>query len=106
MALLLVKKVTVLTKYSDFANVFLKKSANVLLEQTKVNKPAIKLEKYKQPPYEPIYSLGPPVELKTLKSYIKTNLASSFIRALELLASALILFVRKPNGSLCLFVNY
>ena len=32
MALLLAKKVTILAKYSDFANVFLEKSANVLSE--------------------------------------------------------------------------
>ena len=32
MALLLAKKVIVPAKYSDFANVFLKKSANVFLE--------------------------------------------------------------------------
>ena len=105
MALLLVKKVTVSAKYSDFANAFLKKLANVFPEQTGANKHAIKLEKNKQPPYKPIYSLGP-VELKTFKAYIKTNLANGFIQTSKSLASALILFVRKPNGSFCLFVNY
>ena len=44
MALLLAKKVTVLGKYSDFANVFLEKSANVFLEQTGVNEYKIMLE--------------------------------------------------------------
>ena len=55
--------------------------------------------------YQPIYILGP-VEFETLKIYIKTNLANSFIRALKSLVSALILFIRKPNGSFCLCVNY
>ena len=105
MALLLAKKVTVLAKYLDFANVFLEKSANILLEQTGVNKHAIEVEKGKQPYYEPIYSLGL-VELKTLKTYIKTNLANGFMGASKSLVGAPSLFVRKPNDNLCLFVNY
>ena len=105
LALLLAGKVTVPTKYSDFADVFLEKPANVLPERTKANEHAIKLEKGNQPPYRPIYSLGP-VELKTLKTYIKTNLANGFIQALKSPASGLILFVRKLNGSLCLCVDY
>ena len=63
MALLLAKKLIVLAKYSDFAVIFLKKAANILLEQTRANKHAIKLEQDKQPPYRLIYSLGL-VELK------------------------------------------
>ena len=41
LALLLTKKVTVPTKYLDFANVFLEKSVNVLSEQTGANEHAI-----------------------------------------------------------------
>ena len=105
MAFLLVKKIIGLAKYSDFANVFLKKSANIFLEQTVANKHAIKLEKGKQPCYGPIYCLGP-IELKTLKTYIKTNLANSFIKALKPLAGAPILSVHTSNGSFCLCINY
>ena len=105
MALLLAKKVTVLAKYSDFLNVFLEKLANILLEQTGVNEYAIELEKSKQPPYRPIYSLEL-VELKILKIYIKANLANGFIRASKTSANTLILFVCKPDGSFCLCVNY
>ena len=105
LALLLAKEVTVPTKYSDFADVFLKKSANVLPERTWANEHAIELKEDKQPPYKPIYSLGP-VEFKTLKPYIKTNLANGFIRTSKSPAGAPILFVRKPNGSLCLCVDY
>ena len=104
-ALLLAKKVTVLAEYSDFADMFLKKSANVLPEQIGVNEHAIKLEKGKQPPYGPIYSLGP-VEFKILKIYIGTNLANGFIRASKSPKSPLILFVHKPESSFCLYVNY
>ena len=105
LALLLAKKVTVPTKYSDFANVFLEKSAKVAPERTGANEHMIKLKKGKQPPYELIYSLMP-VELKTLKTYIETNLTIGFIRESKSSASAPILFVRKHNGSLYLCVNY
>ena len=105
MALLLAKKVTLPNEYLDFADIFLKKSANVLPDQTGANKHTIELEKGKQPPYRPIYSLEP-VEFKTLKTYIKTNLANGFIRVLKSPAGAPILFVRKPNSSFRLYVNY
>lgn len=43
-ALLLVKKVKILFKYSDFSNIFLEKKALVLPELTKLNQHAIKLQ--------------------------------------------------------------
>ena len=46
----------------------------------------------KQLLYSLIYSLEP-VKLETLKSYIKVNLASSFIRPSKFVADTLILFV-------------
>ena len=64
-ALVLAEKVIVPAKYSDFANVFLEKSANVFPEQTEANEHAIKLEEGKQLPYGPIDCLGL-VEFKTL----------------------------------------
>ena len=85
MVLLLAKKVTVLAKYMDFADVFLEES--------------------KKLPYGPIYSLKP-VELKSLKIYIETILANGFIKGLKLPARAPILFVHKLNDSICLCVNY
>ena len=105
LALLLTEEVTVPVEYSDFADVFSEKSANVLPERTGANEHAIELEEGKQPPYGPIYSLEP-VELETLKTYIETNLANGFIRASKSPAGAPILFVRKPNGSLHLCINY
>ena len=105
LALLLAKEVNVLTEYWDFVDVFSKKSANVLPKRTGANEHAIELEKGKQPPYGPIYSLKT-VELKTQKTYIKTNLANGFIWALKSLAGALILFVCKLDDSFCLCINY
>ena len=93
------------TEYSDFADLFSEKSENVLSERIGANEHAIKLEEGKQPPYGPIYSLGP-VELETLKTYIETNLANGFIRASKSPAGAPILFVCKPDGSLRLCVDY
>ena len=70
-----------------------------------MNKNAIKLEEGKQPPFRPIYSLEL-VELETLKTYIKTNLANGFIRPSKSFAGALILFDRKLDRSLRLCINY
>ena len=77
----------------------------VLLEHTELNEHAIDLENGKQPPYGPIYSLGL-VELETLKTYIGTHLKTRFIRPFKSPAGASILFDKKPDGSLCLCVNY
>ena len=49
-----------------------------LLEYTKINNYTIKLEKDKQLFFSLIYILRL-IKLKTLKIYIKTNLASNFI---------------------------
>ena len=73
--MVLAKKVTISAKYPDFADVFLEESANVFSERSGVNGHAIELEKGKQSPYRLIYSLEP-VEFKTVKTYIETNLAT------------------------------
>ena len=56
-----------------------------------MNEHAIKLEEDKQPSFRPIYNLGL-VELETLKTYIKTNLANGFIQPSKSPAKAPILF--------------
>ena len=94
-----------MAKYLDFADIFAKKPANVLPEQTEVNKHTIELERGKQQPYGLFYSLKL-VEFKIFKTYIKTNLANGFISASKLPTIAPILFVCKPNSSYCLYVNY
>ena len=104
-ALLFIEKVLILAKYLDFANIFLKKSAQILPEQTRASKYTIMLEKSDQLPYRLIYSLGL-IELETLKSYIKINLVNGFMKASKLPESALIHFDHKLNGSYCLCVNY
>ena len=95
----------VLTKYSDFADVFSPDLATKLPEHTEINTYAIDLEEGKQLLYRPIYNLRP-IELETLKTYIKTNLANSFIRPSKSPVGAPILFDKKLDGSLRLCVNY
>ena len=104
-AFLLTEEVKILGKYSDFTDVFSEEKALVLPERTEFNEHAIDLEDGKQPPYGPIYSLGP-VELETLKTYIETHLKTGFIRPSKSPAGAPILFDKKPDGSLRLCVDY
>ena len=66
------------SKYADYADVFSFDLAMKLLENTGINEQAIKLEKGKRSSYRLINSLGP-VELETLKTYIKTYLKTGFI---------------------------
>ena len=86
-------------KYVDFTNVFSLDLAFELFEQIGINDHAIELVDSQQLPCKSIYSLGP-VELETLKTYIKSNLANKFIRLSKLPMSALILVNQKPNGFL------
>ena len=92
-------------EYFNYSDVFSAENAAELLENTGMNEHAIELEEGKQPPFGPIYSLGP-VELETLKTYIETNLANGFIRPSKSSAGASILFDRKPDKSLRLCVDY
>ena len=70
-----------------------------------MNEHTIELEEGKQPPFRPIYSLGP-VELEILKTYIKTNLANGFIYPSKFPVEVPMLFDWKPNGILRLCIDY
>ncbi len=93
------------SKYTDFVDVFSPKLAVELPEHTGMNDHAIELGDDQQPPYDPIYSLGP-VELELLKAYIENNLANGFIRPSKSPVRAPILFDKKLDGSLRLCVDY
>ena len=97
--------ISISTKYSDFANIFSPEVTSKLLKYTGINDYAIKLDDNWQPPYGPIYSLGPE-ELETVKTSIKTNLANGFIRPSKSLIWAPILFNKKSNRNLQLYVDY
>ncbi len=93
------------SEYTDCVDVFSPKLAVELPKHTGINNHAIELVDNQQPPYGPIYSLGP-VELETLKAYIKNNPVSGFIWSSMSPARALIFFNKKPDGSLRLCVDY
>ena len=93
--------IEVSAEYSDYSDIFSAEHTAELLENTKMNKHTIKLEEDKQPSFGPIYSLGP-VELETLKTYIKTNLANGFIQSSKSFIRAFIPFNKKPDRSLYL----
>lgn len=92
-------------KYFDYAVVFFFDLAIKLSENIKINKHAIKLINGKQPFYRPIYTLSL-MELKTLKTYIKTHLKTGFIQPSKSLTGTSILFNKKPNSSFHLCINY
>ena len=104
-AVLTSKETGIPAEYSDFSNVFSLDSAAELPEYTGINDHPINLLDNKQTAYSPIYSLGP-MELETLKTYIKANLASGFIMPSKTSTGAPILFVQKKDGSLRLCVDY
>ena len=105
-ALLFHKALTeVPAEYSNYSNVFSAENATELLENTGINKHAIKLKENKQLSFGLIYNLGQ-IELEMLKPYIKTNLANGFIRPSKFPANAFILFDWKLNGSFNLCVDY
>ena len=102
---LLIKKVRTTDKYSDFADVFSEAKILLLPERPELNEHAINLEDAKQPPYGPIYSLDL-MELETLKTYIKTYFKTGFIQPSKSPAGTSILFDKKLDGSLHLYIDY
>ena len=76
-----------------------------LPENSEMNEYTIKLEESKQLLFESIYNLRP-IKLKTLKTYIKTNLANSFIWSFKSLAKVPIFFDQKPDRSFHFYINY
>ncbi len=70
-----------------------------------MNEHTIKLIEEKQPLYILILTFIP-VKLETLKAYIKTHLKTGFIWPFKSSAGVSILFDKKFDGSLCLYVDY
>lgn len=92
-------------EYANYADIFSFDLAMELPESTGINEYAIELVEEKQPPYRPIHAFSL-VELETLKTYIETHLKTGFIRLSKCFADAPIFFEKKPDGSLCLYINY
>ena len=79
----------IMAKYFNYNNVFLVKNIVELLKNTRINNHIIKLKKNKQLLFGFIYNLRP-VEVETLKIYIKTNLANGYIQLFKFSTKVLI----------------
>lgn len=98
------EEITLLAYYKEYKDVFLNKNAYILLKHAPHNH-AIELIEGKQPPWKPIYLLLEE-ELAVLWVYINQHIKTRFIWPSQSLASAPILFVKKPRGGLCLYIDY
>ena len=92
------------SEYHKFVNVFSKTKAETLLPHHPYDF-KINLEEGTQPPVGPIYSLLASKQ-EALKKFIKENLNMGFIQPTSSLHSVLVLFVKKKDGSLCLYVDF
>jgi hypothetical protein len=91
-------------KYKDFVDVFEKINVDQLPAYSPYDCP-IDLEEGHSPPFGPIYGLSEP-KLQALRDYFTENLAKGFIQHSKSPAGALILFVKKKDDSLRLYVDY
>ena len=92
-------------EYTEFADVFEEKNAEQLPPHRPNVDHEILLIPRAKPVYGPIYNLSE-TELQTLKEYIDRMLAKGFIRPSKSPFGSSVLFVKKPDGSLHLCVDY
>ena len=92
------------SKYHKFTNIFSKTKAKVLASYYPYDL-QINLEEGSQPPVGSIYSLSASKQ-EALKKFIEKNLKMGFIWPTSSLHGALVLFIKKKDGSLCLYVNF
>lgn len=104
-AWLLAKKINIPKEYTDFSDVFSKKSIIILLNCSNINKHIINLKPSKQLPYRPIYNLSI-VKLETFKTYIEINLTNKFIWPFKSSVKIPIFLIQKLDKSLYLYINY
>jgi hypothetical protein len=93
-----------LKAYKDYIDVFNEKEAG-LLPDYGLYKLAIELIKGKQPLFGPLYNLLE-AKLKVLREYLDKNLQRGWIYKLRSPTSALILFIKKKDRGLCLYIDY
>ena len=91
-------------EYRNYADVFSKVKASELPPHRNYNL-KIDLEEGTSPPLGTLYSLSP-VELCALRTFIDNNLNTGFIRPTASSHAALVLFVKKKDGSLRLCVDF
>ena len=89
-------------EYLDLAEVFSEEAANTLPEHRPQD---LALETSEAPPFRPLYNISQ-VELEVLQEYILDNLVKGFIQFFTLSTRALILFVKRRDDTLRLYVDY
>jgi hypothetical protein len=94
----------VLPEYHDYLKIFEKANADKLPRHCPSDHTILLTDGFK-PPFGPLYSLSHP-ELEELKCWLDENLSKGVIHTSSSPATALILFVKKGDGSLQLVVNY
>ena len=92
-------------EYAEFADVFEPKNSQKLPPHRHGVDHEIPLVPNSKPVYGSIYNLSE-TELKTLKDYIDNMVAKGFIRPSKSPFGSPVLFVKKPDGSLRLCVDY
>ena len=92
-------------EYEDLAEVFSKNKAHELPPNCGPLDHHIHLEEGSKPVFGPIYNLSE-TELQVLKEYINENLRKRFIRPSTSPFGAPVLFVKKPDSSLHLCIDY
>jgi len=97
-------KAMVPEEYHDFLPMFLARNQRDLPPHRPYDH-RIPLQDGTTPPFGPLYSLSNN-ELETVREWIDDNLTKKFIRASSSPAAAPILFVKKPDGSLRLCIDY
>jgi len=91
-------------EYHEYADVFSKSKVETLAPHCPYNL-RIDLEKDSYPLVGTIYFLSK-FEQETLKKFIDENLTNGFIHSTSLPHGAPVLFVKKKNGSLWLYVDF
>ena len=92
------------SEYYEFANIFSKTKAETLPPHCSYDL-KINLKEGAQPLVGPIYSLLASKQ-EALKEFIEENLNMGFIWLTSSLYGALVLFVKKKDGSLCLYIDF
>ena len=92
------------SEYHEFTNVFSKTKAEILASHHPYDL-KINLEEGIQPLVGPICSLLVS-EQEAVKEFIEKNLNTNFIQPTSSLYGAPVLFIKKKDGSLCLYVDF
>ena len=93
-----------LSEYYEFASLFFWEKSDKLPSHCSYDH-IISLISDKELPKEPLYNMSHD-ELQVLQKYLKDHLSKGFIHISSSLTAFSVIFVKKPEGELCLCVNY